>query len=268
MLNKKSACFAGAFLLGIKHMTRLSAFFVHLCISLCLATLSYVLVYLVWYPDHLSNASGTDQIFLMLVAIDTVLGPCITLVIFNLKKKELKWDLSIVALVQLSALLYGLHAVFVARPTYIVFNVDRFDIAYANDFTDEKLARVKNPSFQSVPLLRPRVIAALSPTVTEERNALLFSSVNGGDDLPQLPQYYVDYLEVAEVVKKRAQSLKELNQFNVGQSNRISALQAKYDKSEISVGYLPLKGKIDHLTVIVDRKTAKVLEFVDLRPWQ
>jgi len=239
----------------------------HLLISLCLAGISFVFVFLVWYPDHLSSASGANQIFLMLLAIDSILGPCITLIIFNPKKKELKWDLAVIAVVQLSALLYGLHAMFIARPAYIVFNVDRFDIVYANDFSDEKLAKVKNLQFQHLPVLRPQIIAARRPTDINERNALLFSSVNGGDDLPQLPQYYVNYSEMTEEVSKHAHALQELNQYNRGQSERVTNIATKYEKLGTKIGFLPLKGKIDHLTVIVDLKTAEVLDIIDLKPW-
>lgn len=258
---------AGAFLLTIQYMTRLSAFFIHLLISLCLAGISFIFVFLAWYPDHLSSASGANQIFLMLLAIDSILGPCITLIIFNPKKKELKWDLAVIAIVQLSALLYGLHAMFIARPAYIVFNVDRFDVVYANDFSDEKLAKVKNPQFQHLPVLKPQIIAARGPSNVKERNALLLSAIGGGDDLPQLPQYYVNYSEMTDEVSKHAHALQELNQYNREKSDCIANIIAKYEKINTKIGFLPLKGKIDHLTVIVDLKTAEVLDIIDLKPW-
>jgi len=52
------------------------------------------------------------------------LGPLLTLAVFDPKKKELKRDLSIILLIQLSALFYGIYTVSVARPAYIVFAVD------------------------------------------------------------------------------------------------------------------------------------------------
>jgi len=248
-------------------MTRLRAFFIHLLISFCLAGISFVFVFLIWYPDHLTGASGANQIFLMLLAIDCVLGPCITLIIFNPKKKELKWDLTIVGLVQVTALLYGLHTMFVARPVYLVFNVDRFDVVYANDFTDEKLAKVSDPQFQHLPIFRPQIIAAQRPTDSKEKNALLFSVLNGGDDLPQLPQYYVSYPALQNEVIAHAHALSALSQFNPQQKEQIDNLVSKYQRLNKKVGFLPLKGKVDHLSVLVDLNTAEVQEIVDLKPW-
>jgi hypothetical protein len=175
--------------------------------------------------------------------------------------------LIIIAVIQLGALIYGLNAMFVARPVYIVFNVDRFDVAYGNDFDLAKLKKVKNPQFQQLPLFFPRIIAARSPTNQEERNELLFSSVAGGDDLPQLPQYFVNYLEMNKVVKTHIQSIKNLYQFNPEKSNKIINVQTKYDKLGLKIGFLPLKGKVSDLTVILNIDTAEVLEIIDLVPW-
>lgn len=248
-------------------MNRLHAFFIHLLISLGLGATSFVLVFFLWYPNYLSGASGVKHIFLMLLLIDCVLGPCITFIIFNTKKKNLKLDLIIIAAIQLSALVYGLNAMYVARPVYIVFNVDRFDIAYGNDFDATKLKKVTNPQFQQLPLFSPQIIAARSPTNQEERNELLFSSVTGGDDLPQLPQYFVGYLEMSKVVKAHVQSIKNLYQFNSEKREKIANIQAKYDKLGFKIGFLPLKGKASDLTVILNADTAEVLEIVDLVPW-
>jgi len=60
----------------------------------------------------------------LVLIVDVCLGPLLTLAVFDPKKKELKRDLSIILLIQLSALFYGIYTVSVARPAYIVFAVD------------------------------------------------------------------------------------------------------------------------------------------------
>jgi len=226
-----------------------------------------MLVFLLWYPGPLALASGVRDIFLLLLVVDVMLGPVITLIVFNPKKKELRRDLVVVAVVQLAALLYGLHTVCVARPVYVVFNVDRFDLVFANDFTEEKLAKVTKTEYQSLSLLGPKIIAAHPPDDTKEHNELLFQSLSGGDDLPRLPQYYVHYLEQKVNVLKRSQPLVMLKQFNQSKSSMVDTLMNKYAATKIDVGYLPLKGKARDLVVIVNRNTGEVLEMVDLIPW-
>jgi len=249
---------------------RFQAFGIHLLGSLVVALSSAALVFLLWYPSPMAAATGVTAIFLIVLGVDVVLGPCITLIIFNPTKKpakELRRDLTIVLLVQIAALLYGLHTVFVARPVYVVYSAGRFDLVYANDLTPEKLAKVQSPEFQSPPLLRPRIIAARSPTDTKARNALLLGSLSGGDDLPQMPQYYVPYAEERDKIRGRILPIDALRELNKTEGARIDAIVEQYASRSGGVGFLPVRGKVKDLAAIVARDTAEVLEIVELNPW-
>ena len=254
--------------MNLHTLNRFHAFGMHLIASACVALLSAMLVFLLWYPGPLALASGVRGIYLLLLLVDVVLGPVITLIVFNPKKKELRRDLAVVVLMQLAALLYGLHTVWIARPVYVVFSIDRFDLVFANDFTEQKLANVTDPEYQSLPLLGPKVIAARRPDELKARNELLFGSLSGGDDLPYLPQYYVPYTELRGDVLKRIQPLSQLKEFNKEKSSALDALMNKYVPMKIDIGYLPLRGKVKDLVVIMNRNTGDVLETVDLAPWQ
>ena len=249
-------------------INRYHAFSFHLLVSIGIGFCSAALVFLLWYPWPLPVATGVTAIFLILLSVDVIIGPCITLIVFNPAKKELKRDLTIVALLQIGALFYGMHTVFVARPVYYVFNADRFDLVYANDLSQEKLDKVSDPRFKSLPFLRPKIIAAKTPTTSKERNEVLFSAAAGGDDLPQLPQYYVPYTEQIQQVLERIRPLDELKSFNKAREGDISALTEKYASAGKGVGFLPLRGKVEDLTVIVSKDSAEVLEILDLKPWQ
>jgi hypothetical protein len=251
----------------INQLNRFQAFCSHLLGSIVVGLCSTALVFLVWYPWPLPAATGVTAIFAILLSVDVVIGPCITLIVFNPKKRELKRDLAIVLLLQISALLYGMHTVFVARPVYYVFSNDRFDLVFANDLTPEKLDKVTDARFRSTPWLMPEVIAARSPDDTEARNKVLFSALAGGDDLPQLPQYYVPYADQKEQVQERIHPLEELKLFNKERGGEIAALIAKYSLIKDGIGYLPLKGKVADLTVIVRKDSAEVLEVKDIKPW-
>src|SRR6218665_1691953 len=107
---------------------RYQAFAAHLLGSCLVAALSAFLVFWVWYPAQFASMSGVTGIFLILLGVDVVVGPVITLIVFNRAKPELKRDLAIVLLLQIAALGYGLHTVFTARPAYLVFSADRFEV--------------------------------------------------------------------------------------------------------------------------------------------
>lgn len=239
----------------------------HLLISCVVALLSAALVFLVWYPGALAQASGVTDIFLLLLAVDISLGPLITLFVFNLSKPELKRDLAIVGIIQLAALLYGLHTVSVARPAFVVFASDRFDLVFANDLDEKKLSAAKFPEYRSVSLLGPKHAAAALPEDAKERTALIFDSVSGGDDLQHLPKFYRPYAELKDSIIKRAQPLATLKTFNRNRDAEIDALVAKYAQEKQDVGFVPLKGKTQDLTVIISRKTGAIMDIVDLHPW-
>ena len=252
----------------INQINRFQAFGGHLLGSTIVGLFSSVLVFLIWYPWPLPAATGVTTVFVILLAVDVVIGPCITLIVFNPAKKELKRDLLIVLLLQVSALLYGIHTVFIARPVYYVFNKDRFDLVYANDLTSEKLDKVTDARFRSAPMLWPEVIAARTPDSTEARNEILFSAIGGGDDLPQLPQYYVPYADEKQQVQEHLRPLEELKAFNKDRGEDSAALIGKYASIKEGVGFLPLRGKVEDLTAIVRKDSAEVLEINDFKPWQ
>jgi len=247
--------------------SRYQAFGTHLFGSMLIALCSAALVFLVWYPTPFDKAAGVSHIFLTLLTVDVVLGPVITLIIFNPSKKELKYDLAIVLLIQIAALFYGLNSVFQARPVYVVYSVDRFDLVFANDLTEDKLTKVTNQKFKSLSLGQPKTIAAQMPSDTQTRNDILFSAAAGGDDLPQLPQYYVDYSTQKTAVILKSQAIDNLSDLNHEKSEKLTALKHKYSDHPKGIGFLPLKGKMSDLAVIIDKDTGDVLEITDLKPW-
>ncbi len=248
-------------------LNRYHAFGWHLLVSLCVAAVSASLVFLVWYPNDLAYASGVTDIFRLLLLVDVILGPVITLIIFDKKKKELKRDLAVVVVMQFVAMLYGLHAVYVARPVYLVFNIDRFDLVYANDFSDQDLAKATKNEYKSLPQFGPKIIAARMPEDVKSRNEILFGSLSGGSDLSRMPQYYVPYPEQKVEVIHAIQSLDKLRKINEESLSAIDALEKKYAATKTKIGYLPLRGKANDLTVIVNQVTGEIIEMSVLKPW-
>lgn len=249
--------------------SRFHAFLVHIVCSIVVALLVLALVFLVWYPGPLSAATGVDEIFFLILGVDACLGPLLTLVVFNTKKKELRRDLLIIVFLQLGALVYGIYTVGVVRPAYVVFEIDRFSLVYANDLTKQKRMEASREKYQSIPYWGPRWVTALLPENIEERNNLLFSVIEGGEDLAQLPRFYAPYLESKEDIIKRSRPLNELKAYNLSDPNveGYAKLMNRYASNSQKVGYLPLKGFTTDLVVVIDNTSAEVLELVKLRPW-
>ncbi len=107
---------------------RLKAFAIHLSISLLiLIGLLYLLVF-VWYPQPFFTADGGWQGLQLILGVDLVLGPVLTLMVYNPLKgmTVLRRDLSWVALVQVIALVAGTWIVYDQRTRLVVFANNRF----------------------------------------------------------------------------------------------------------------------------------------------
>lgn len=254
--------------MGIKNITRLQAFLRHLFISCFIAFATAAFVFLVWYPDELSNATGIKTIFLLLLMVDVCMGPLITLIIFNVKKKELKRDLLIVAILQFIALGYGLHTTFVARPAFIVFSVDRFDLITANDIQTQAIAKAKKTAFQSIPLFGPKLAFAKLPNDNKTRNELLQSSISGGADLPQLPEFYEVYENYSHEVLNHGLTVQELENNNPDSLGQIKDLVNRYRSQNIEFVYLPLRAKASDIVILVDKTNGHFLQYSNLKPWK
>ena len=84
---------------------RLGASGIHLGISLCVAVFAAALVFGLWYPYPYGEISGGRELFFLVVAVDVIMGPLITLAIFNRAKprRELLIDFTVVGLLQLAS---------------------------------------------------------------------------------------------------------------------------------------------------------------------
>lgn len=245
---------------------RLIAGAVHLGASSLVALAVAALIFLVWYPAPLAGAQGVSRLLLILIAVDVTIGPLVTTLIYDRRKRSLKFDLAVVVVLQLGFLLYGVHAIFAGRPAVIVFNVDRFDVVQAQDVDRESLGRAVLAGKPDLPLLAPRVVFAELPDDRAQRDTLLFSAALGGPDLPQMAEWYEPYANGREAVLARVRPLSELQQSNRMDDAAWRGFIDSLGRPEQALGYLPLKAKVRDGAVVVDARTAEIVRIVLLEP--
>lgn len=248
-------------------INRYQAFGFHLLGSALVASCGAGLIFLLWYPGLLAYASGVEKIFLLLVSVDVVVGPLITLIIFDKNKKELKRDLFTVLIIQVAALLYGLWVMFSARPVFVVFNSDRFDVVYANELTGERYEKAAYDNFKFPPLWGPVYVGARLPTDAERASSIINSAIAGGDDVQQFPEFYVPYSEMVNDISSLSKPLGDLRQYNKQNASQVDGLINQYSSISDKIGYVPLKARVKNLTVIVDKSTSVILEMNKLQPF-
>lgn len=137
---------------------------IHLIISLTIAVLMAALVFLVWYKYPYTHILGGLELFFLVCSVDVVCGPLMTLILANPKKnkRDTTLDFSVIAAIQIAALLYGMHTVYAARPVYYAFDSDRFTTVTAAELselaTSEDMAKAPQ-ELQSLPKLGVKPIA-------------------------------------------------------------------------------------------------------------
>lgn len=240
---------------------RLKAFAIHLAISALIALAVIGLVFFIWYPAPLHTAVGVTQIFLILLAVDVALGPLLTLLVYKAGKKTLVMDLTVIALLQLSALGYGLWTVAEGRPAWLVFSIDRFELVRINDIDERKLDEAAT-EYRKPSWFGPKWVAGLSPTNIEEKNELIFEAIAGGPDVAQRPNLYQPLLSQSQAVRQKALPISELNTFN--SEERVHQLLTSYPSAN---GWLPLSANAQDMVVLVNKDTAEIISIVNLRPW-
>ena len=176
-------------------MTRWKASAIHLAISiLFLSTLAALLVWR-WYPPGLFHMAQADKLLVLIGGVDVVLGPLLTLIVYKQGKKSLRFDLTVIALMQLGALCYGLHAAWQSRPVYMVGAVDRFNLMFANEIARDELPRAA-AEYRRLPVFGPRLVGIVVPTDPVERDKALMEAL-AGKDLPANPAKYQPYSSIA-----------------------------------------------------------------------
>lgn len=161
-------------------MNRYRAALTHFGISALVVGTVFVLVYFLWYPEPLFRGAGGRDLFLVLALVDITVGPLITLIIFKPGKKGLKFDLATIAVLQIAALAYGTHVVFEARPVWVVFLKDRFDLVRANQVQEESREKAKAP-YRSLSLTGPKIAAARIPEDPDEQFRTMITALAGVD---------------------------------------------------------------------------------------
>ena len=214
----------------------------HLLASALVATMAGLLVFQVWYPAPYSDLAAGASLFTLLISVDVVCGPLLTLILFSLSKprKELVQDLALVVVVQLCALLYGLSAVWLARPLFLVAEVDRFKVISAASLRERERSDV--PAALAPRFLEgPRMVSVQGPTDQDIKLSNIRGVLEGEPDLGERPQYYVPYDQAAgAALYARAKPPGRFLEKFPQQKTRFDTLAAESGASATSLRYVPV----------------------------
>ena len=243
-------------------MTRFRAAAIHFAICAAVAVILLALFWYVWYPSPLLEAVGGDEIFLMLLAVDVVLGPLLTLVVFKAGKKSLKFDLAVIGLVQVAALSYGVWALLAGRPVYVAGLGAKFAVVQANEIEDAELKTAN----KSLPWWGPQWVGIKVAADKEERERIMFAAL-GGVDYGHFPQHHAPLETMRDELLANAKPISALRKQNRTNEQEITAWLASRGVDDNNAVFQGLKARSQDMAVILDAKTAAVIGIAPFKPW-
>ena len=243
---------------------KLRASAIHLAICAFIIGAFYLFVLNVWYPAPYFQVSGLLGIMLMIVAIDLIIGPLLTFIVFKPKKPSLKFDLSVIAAIQIVALAYGAVVVYEGHPVYVAYTVDRFTLVSVGESDPEK-ANYKEFKVSTFGL--PQVVYAKMPEKGDERNDLMFSAASGGRDLEHHAEYYEPIDQYTDKIIERSIAVDKILAYPESKKQLESFLK-KQGKDAKEFAFLPLMGKEKVMLWALDRKDGKPVDIIDIDPWE
>ena len=188
--------------------TRIVAASVHLLISAAVISIFLLLVYFVWYPYPFDQIHSVFDVVKLIIGVDLVLGPLLTLIIYDIGKprSELIRDISLIVLVQLAALVWGAHITLKVRPMYAsildgtVYSVTRVDIG--DDTLSGALAL---PSFWE----KPKFVFIKPLDEKQAVQHVVDMVTKGGRDVMYQTQRYLPVLDFRAQVIEQAMDVAE-----------------------------------------------------------
>jgi hypothetical protein len=246
-------------------MSKKKAFLIHFCISLLIVSTCISVIFVLWYPGFYFYVFDAAGVLKVLVGVDLVLGPLLTLIVFKHGKPGLHFDLSVIAVLQLSALIYGMHVAYTERPYFTVFAIDRFEVLTRQDVNieDVSLAMLENK-----PWVGPAIFVARLPTDLKERHRVLEETLfEGKPDIQKRPEFWATFDDAADDVFSKARPINELLGQDPESIAQIEALIAANNEDDNLV-YLPIMGKQDVFSLVLDPVKRLPLGLIDLDPWE
>lgn len=244
---------------------KLRAFSIHFLISLGIFAGLLYLILVHWYPWPWFPIDGGWQGVRIMIGVDLVLGPVLTFMVFNPAKsrRELTLDFSLIALVQLGALVWGIHLVHGQRPVAIVYWNGAFHSVDA-----------KSPGFEDYPIDKlagfsergPAVVFQVEPETEEEKVAMAMA-IFGNDQpeyehpqyyrplQPHLPEVFAEALD-ADALRKRAPEVAE----------KLDRLLDRHEVKAEESYLLPFDGRYQQAIVVLTKNGRIIGHLPEVRP--
>jgi hypothetical protein len=241
---------------------RLKLFSYHLLSSAAILTLILGSLYFGWYRWPGWYLTDVTRVVFVMVCVDVVLGPTLTLIIANQKKsrRELTRDIAIIVAVQLCALTYGSAQLWKGRPLYYAFSESVLQLVQAYDIDDNeaKLGREQNPGLAPHWYSLPRWIWAPLPEDPAQRQKIFTAAISGGDDVISMPRYFKRWEDGLTSLRAQLKKVDNVAYFAPSEKRKLKEKMKAAGMADDQLDTIPLTGRGHPLLAVIDPASLKI----------
>jgi len=242
---------------------RLKAFGLHMLLSMTLITVYLTFVFFVWYQDPYYKIYDTWAAIKIVVGVDLIIGPLLTLIVFDIAKKRsvLVRDIAVIIIVQISALSWGVHVTYSVRPLFSVFHEGTFYLFSQQDVDVSRMAdKTLIPAFwQSA-----TYVYVNPPKDKDEYNHIYANLIDANErpDVMYLTERYLPLNEIREKVNESAINL--TNALNNNDKKQMVDNFLKDRKTTINeCSFYSIKGGNKHASIVFDKQNGLKIGYID-----
>jgi hypothetical protein len=246
-------------------MSRSKLFQIRFAATASLLLLAFALLRLVWFPGGYFAISGIGKLFLVLVAVNFVIGPSLSAMLFKPGKRGLKFDLVVIACIEIAVLGWGMHEILERRPAFAVFAVDRFE---AVTVAEVDLTQLKYGNLAPRAGIGPRLVYAEMPTDVDVMNLLIDETVFlGMNDIDRRPEFWKPYAQGMQVLKAAATPLATLLSTGDSRAGAIQSWLQEHESHADDFIFLPIQGWSLDGVMIFQADTGYPVDLLPIDPW-
>jgi hypothetical protein len=245
---------------------RLRAFLLHLVFSGVVLTIVLAAFYVGWYQWPGWYLAGADLVVGVMLAVDVGLGPMATLTVSSPTKsrRELTRDIGLIVAIQVFALAYGVQTLWVGRPLFYAFSLDRITLVQANTIEQDSIKEAVELRAPFIPdwTSLPTWVWAPLPVDDQQRRTIISSAIVGGSDVTDMPKYFRPWVDGHSEI---AGVQRPLDYLALTSDAKDEELRRKLDalgRPKDSLSVLRIEGRSRFGAMVLDSKTSEPLLFL------
>lgn len=231
---------------GLPRRLRAAGIHLLICLGIYAVTLYVLLAH--WYPGFHFTVDGGWQGARIMALVDLVIGPLLTLIVFNPFKARrlIVFDLTCIGTAQVAALVWGFYAVHSQHPVAVTFHDGSFYSMTAEPLRIEKaepglLARLSDRT--------PALVYVAPPANEDEETRAAMQEMMGSVALHEDPFFFRSFDENWPAVQAQAVDAEARSQASAAFAAALPAFLAAHGGQAEDYAFFPYEGRYGTCTL-------------------